>query len=193
MEVVLEEDDPSQRVRLVLGRQVTLKGRVFSLGGGIPGAKVLARSIGGTDLLLPNGVTDADGRFQLNLAEGAEQAELTILAPGFLFYQQIVAIPEADELPVVLKQVGGGTLVIQPRAAIDFRSGHALPYVVRDDGSRLDLLVLSQWSALHQAELDQMGRSGGTMEIAYSDDSDHPFRRKATSSLSESMWGPSSG
>ena len=115
---------------------------------------MFARVSGASGILLPRANTRPDGRFQLNLAEGASRAELTIMAPGFLFYRQTVAVSEERELPIVLEQDGGGTLVIQPRAPITFEDGPSLPYVVRTDGTVLELGILSQWSALnHTAQV----------------------------------------
>ncbi|MCP3963343.1 MAG: carboxypeptidase regulatory-like domain-containing protein [bacterium] len=150
LEVLLSEDDPFRSVRLVLGRPVLFRGRALSSSGGVPGASVLTTPSGGAaTVLIPNVRTDPDGRFELNLPEGSSEVELTILAPGFLFYRRVVAISERGEVPIVLEQQGGGTIEIRPREPVELRGGVGLPYVVRADGMRIDLGTLQLWSSLN--------------------------------------------
>ncbi len=151
VEVTLDQDDPPRRVRLVLDSQ-PFRGRVLSGSGGVAGVTVTARALGVTPgISIPAARTGPDGRFELSLPAGAGEAELTVLAPGFLFYRRLVAIPDGQELPITLQQQGGGTLVIRPNDAIVLAGGQGLPWIVREDGTDLDLGTLSRWSMLNRA------------------------------------------
>ncbi len=151
VEVSLKEDDPFQTARLVIGRSVRFQGRILWRGTGVPGIAVLAQPRGsGTGVLVPSGLSGPDGRFELELPEGTASAALTVLAPGFLLYKQVVTVAGGEEHPARLEREGGGTLVIQPRTPVDFASGQGLPWVVRSDGVHLDMGTLSKWSILNQ-------------------------------------------
>ena len=151
VEVSLSEYDPPRLVRLVLAPPVPFRGRVLSGSAGVPGATVFARPIGGgSGISLPSARTSPDGGFELNLPQGSSQAELTILAPGFLFYRQVLAVPETGESPILLEQQGGGTLVIRPVVPFDLSSGRGLPAGIWAEGVAIDLGTLSHWSALNQ-------------------------------------------
>ncbi len=153
VEVNLDRHDPPKRVRLILGSQ-SFRGRVLSGSGGVPGVMVTARALGETPgISVPTARTGPDGRFELSLPAGAGEAELTVLAPGFLFYQRVVAISAGQELPVALQQQGGGTLVIRPNDAIALGGGQGLPRIIRGDGTQLDLGTLSRWAMLNRAPL----------------------------------------
>jgi len=101
--------------------------------------------------LLPDTRTASDGSFELIVPPGSTRLELTIEAPGFLFYQEIVEIPDGTELPLPLAQDRGGTLVIRPQVPIDLASLVGGPGITRGDGMRLALGTLAHWATLSRA------------------------------------------
>lgn len=159
VEVVLSEEVPLQLVRLVLSRPTILRGRLLFAGGAVPGATVIARPQTRTSgVYLPSAQSGADGRFELSMPEGTTLAELTVMAPGFLFYRQMVAVGGEGAVPIQLEQAGGGTLLIRP--ALETEGGRGYSHVVRADGMRLDFGALSRWSMINQAP-----SAGETIEI----------------------------
>ncbi len=163
VEVSLDEDDPFRAVRLVIGQSVRFQGRVLSGSSGVPGIAVWAqpRGIGGGGVLVPRVLTGPDGRFALELPQGTESVDLTVLAPGYLLYKQIAYVTDGEELPIVLAREGGGTLVIRPQTPVDLSSAQGRPWVVRSDGVLFDLGTLSKWSILNQGH----GIAGEIIEI----------------------------
>ena len=159
VEVVLSEEDPFQSVRLVLGQPAVLRGRLLSAAGGVPGATIIARPQTATlGVYLPSAHSGPDGRFELSLPEDTLSAELTVMAAGFLFFRQVIAVDAQGEVPIQLEQQGGGTLVIRPDPQRE--PGRWYSHLTRSDGMRLDFGALSRWSTINQAPL-----AGETIEI----------------------------
>lgn len=150
VEVHLDENDPFQTARLVIGQSVRLRGRVSWRDTGVPGIAVRAQPRGsGSGVLVPAMLSDPDGRFELELPQETTSAVLTVMAPGFLLHQQLVSVGGGEEIPVRLEREGGGTLVIRPRTPV--ARGQGNPWIARSDGTVLDMGTLSKWSILNQA------------------------------------------
>lgn len=149
VEVSLREEDPFLVVRLTFEPSSSVAGRVLSRVGGVPGASVRARAHGG-GILVPSAQTGPDGRFKLSPPAGVDQLELTVMAPGFLLAKTVAGLDDAEELSIFVEQEGGGTLVIQSQGSMDIARGRGLPWVVRSDGTVLDVGTLKTWSSLNR-------------------------------------------
>lgn len=137
-------------VRLVLRKVTTLRGRVLSPSGPVPGAGVLAYPLvvggGAASTTIPQGASGPDGRFQLDVPAQAGVVRLVALAPGYVFALQRVDVEgdRSQELEVPVRQ-GGGTLVIDPGAS----GGAARFAVVYVSGEPVDLALLRLWVSLN--------------------------------------------
>ncbi len=171
VEVDLLKEDPLQSVRLVIGPYLEFRGRLVAGSAGIPGADIWIIPIGtGDGVFVPSARSGPDGRFDIRLPEGTETVEVTVFAPGFVLYKEILAVAEGQETLILVEQQGGGTLRIRPRDPIDLSMGRGLPSVVRADGIRFDLGTLSRWTLLNQgasfsewAEIPKMPAGGYTV------------------------------
>lgn len=116
MATVPEEGD-SPWLRLVLRRLRTFEGRIVSANGGVPGAMVQAWSPlvaqgSASTSNIDQAVSDAEGRFRVELPADAALLNLLVLPPGFALRLLTLAWTpgQAVEIPV---EPSGGTLVLE--------------------------------------------------------------------------------
>lgn len=142
-------DGASVPLRLVLRKTTTLRGRIVSPWGGVPGAGVMAYPLAaGAGLVAtsaPRASSGPDGRFRLEVPAQAEMVRLVVLAPGYALTLRRVRLEgsQGEELEVPVR-TGGGTLVIDPgdREGANFT-------VVYVAGEPLDLPFLRQWAGMN--------------------------------------------
>jgi hypothetical protein len=116
MATVPEEGD-SPWLRLVLRRLRTFEGRIVSANGGVPGAMVQAWSPfvaqgSASTSNIDQAISDAEGRFRVELPVDAAILNLLVLPPGFALRLLTLAWTpgQAVEIPV---EPSGGTLVLE--------------------------------------------------------------------------------
>ena len=116
MATVPEEGD-SPWLRLVLRRLRSFEGRIVSANGGVPGAMVQAWSPfvaqgSASTSNIDQAVSDAEGRFRVELPGDAALLNLLVLPPGFALRLLTLAWTsgQAIEIPV---EPQGGTLVLE--------------------------------------------------------------------------------
>lgn len=110
MELNYDEADPPQPVTLTTHARRELHGEVESSLGPVAGAEVVVASIDPPAWRLAPTTTGADGTFTANLAHGAREVDLIVLAQGFSFVCRRIAV--ADGSPRLALDQRGGTLTI---------------------------------------------------------------------------------
>jgi hypothetical protein len=130
-----------------------LNGRVVSAHGPVPGAMLSAvPRAGGKDanLLIPQAQTDVEGGFQMNLPEGVEEVDLTVMPPGFAM-KSVRLRPQGDAAVTIPVQDAGGTLAIKTSG--DANDPMALLTLqVRLNGVEMSSGSLRTWAGLHRVE-----------------------------------------
>lgn len=126
--VEIRDRDEARPVRMVLFEDVEIEGLVVaSHGGGVPGARVMARLDSSQRPLLsvmPSTTTDVDGVFTLRLPQGAERVILSVLAPGYAVRSLPVDVSAGRPLIVDLDSAGGTVVV-------SYAGGDWVPPVLR--------------------------------------------------------------
>ncbi len=149
VDVAISPAAPTAAVTLVLKRMVRLEGRVHAHGVGIPGARISAEAVPGTDysgMLVPDTSTDAAGRFTLSVPPELRPLDLLVLAPGYLLRaERLERVQGASPLEIGLSTEGGGSLVLEWTAPLDRSDPHALPYLLLDGQTQLSLGTLQYW------------------------------------------------
>ena len=150
IEILLDEET-STSVTLILRDGRELRGILLGPSGeAVVGAPIFARPMF-TDqrgvILLPQARSGADGSFSLRLAPGTPAADITVLAPGFLFKRERRQISEDEELVIVLESEGGGRLVI-------LESENEPSFILHDGVVTLDLGTLKRWALLNGQSTD---------------------------------------
>lgn len=157
VELSITDESPQGSIRLVLRRSQRVRGRVVSTAGGVPGATVtlvpltLGAELPG--LMVPTAHTDPAGQFELALSGTSREAEMTVMAPGFLLERRHVTLSEESELIVPLSQNGGGWLRLAMPESFQFGAFHQPhPYVLLNGTTSFELGTLLKWAALHRVE-----------------------------------------
>ena len=129
-----------------------MRGKVVSSATGIPGVSVRLSSLSGNGLpimISPSTQTDMEGRFILDVPRDTRDADLTVLAPGFVLNRSRVTIDTNSELTVLLSQEGG-TLIVSLRDRIDFSElDQPRISVVHNSSARFDLGALTNWARMN--------------------------------------------
>jgi hypothetical protein len=110
------EEGEGPSLRIVLRRLRTFEGRIVSANGGVPGAMVqawspLAAQGSASTSNVDQAISDAEGRFRVELPADAALLNLLVLPPGFALRLLTLAwtSDQAIEIPV---EPQGGTLVL---------------------------------------------------------------------------------
>jgi hypothetical protein len=156
VELEIQETLDPNPVRLVLEEQYQLRGRIVApTGTGIPGASLIAVPSQGSGpgvTLLPQAQSGPDGHFTMSVPRGTTTVDLTILAPGFLFYRQTLAAPEDRSIVLSLAQQGGGDLILEGISPAEAGSAW-----LEHHGARWDLATLLRWARMHSETLTADG------------------------------------
>lgn len=113
--VDLAEDRSAEDLELVVRERETVRGRVLSPAGPVVGAEVMATARrGGAEqpfAFSSPGMTDAEGRFELQVPAGTDGVDLVVLPPGFaLAVRRVEPLPEE---PIRVRvEPHGGTLAV---------------------------------------------------------------------------------
>jgi hypothetical protein len=142
------EEGEGPSLRIVLRRQRTFEGRIVSANGGVPGAMVqawspLAAQGSASTSNIDQAVSDAEGRFRVELPADAALLNLLVLPPGFALRLLTLAwtSDQAIEIPV---EPQGGTLVL------DLPAEGSAPLLVHGGTFTLPQM-LSAWARMQGA------------------------------------------
>jgi hypothetical protein len=138
-------------IELVLDRRKRLvSGQVLSAAGPVPGAIVRVRHVPGT----PPGstLTDADGRFEVQVPSDLENVGITVGAPGHALAIARIAVSGPGSAAIRLA-TGGGTLVLEGIGPGEGGSDTAALFVTHNGGLE-SVDALAEWA----------GRNGGGPE-----------------------------
>ncbi|MEM8963274.1 MAG: hypothetical protein AAGD38_17445 [Acidobacteriota bacterium] len=141
--VDVEEDREHSGVTLVLEAKHTVRGRVVSSWGPVPGARVLIRpagSVGGSAAQVRSGV---DGRFEFSWPSEEGEVGYEIYAPGFALTLGTTRLVRGDELELVPARTGG-TLVLPPTKSDDRWADAATS--IRHAGVGISHATLVRWA-----------------------------------------------
>ena len=143
VEVVVEEDRETPRVRLVLREMIAIQGRVFSSLGPAPGAQLTGfpavEQVGyssGFDV-----VTGPDGGFTLKLPASTQRINLLVFATRFAIRMLTVAVERNHPLEIAVEP-NGGTLVLE------LPEDQKTPPLLAHAGTFTFPLFLQRWAAL---------------------------------------------
>lgn len=146
--VELSENAPSTSVRLIVRSPQALRGRVVAGGRGVAGAAIFLTEIQGENsrpLFVPETQTAVDGSFALDMPAGARHGTLLVLATGYTFHRQALAMGDGTE-PLIELRTEGGTLIIQRHE----KDGQAAKVVIiGGDGGFYDPMILNRWAAMN--------------------------------------------
>lgn len=134
---------------LVLRRRRALAGLVTSEHGGVPGARVEILPFAGAgelvEMSVPTVVTDAAGRFEVEVPSATREVLITILPPGFGLTLVRAGI---DDLAVPVAPPDGTLRLARPTS--DAAAAGAEVELVMVDGQPVDLPTLIAWATLNQ-------------------------------------------
>jgi len=149
----LEEDHETPPLEIVLRKRLAVEGRVFSVRGPVPGARVTA-----TSPLDERGAASGDssvsgpaGEFTVRLSAGSTMVNLFVLAPGFATRMLAIPLGSPPVVEVPMEPVGG-TLVFDLggrtlQEALAARTGFLM-----HGGTFVPFATAVQWSRLQRAE-----------------------------------------
>jgi Carboxypeptidase regulatory-like domain len=132
VQVQLEEGRDGVPLRLVARRQAEIQGRVSSLRGPVPGARLRALPLGGGVASVAEAVSRPDGSFTLTLPAGLPAVSILIHATGHALRMMQTAAESGTFLEIPLETTGG-TLVLElptpgaARGALLFHGGTFVP------------------------------------------------------------------
>ncbi|HEY7216387.1 MAG TPA: carboxypeptidase-like regulatory domain-containing protein, partial [Thermoanaerobaculia bacterium] len=146
VEIVVEENRETPRVRLVLREVLTIRGRVFSSLGPTPGAQLngfpAVDQVGYSSSF--EVVTGPDGGFLLKLPVSTQRVNLLVFAPGFAMRMMSVAVERDRPLEIAVEPTGG-TLVLELPADAE------PPPLLAHAGAFTFPLFLQRWATLQGA------------------------------------------
>jgi len=145
MAINLTDDGETNRIRLVLRPQTSIRGRIVADGHGIPGARICAAPVNARGLLIPLQVTDEEGNFEAVVSFYTQEFFLSVAAPGFAF--RFLRLPVDPDVPLVIPvSRESGTLVVDlpPFQSADARDFP--PVFLYQEGGREALGYLRSWA-----------------------------------------------
>lgn len=148
-ELELDETSGEAEIELVVLRQAELKGIVRSAAGPVGGAQLVISPIarqGTPDFsLYPQGSSELDGRFDIQIPSGLREAEITVMAPGFMLHKRRFTVD--DHEMEIFVQEGGGNLIVELEEPLwGEAASEANPWIVRDGIMRHPLGILLTWA-----------------------------------------------
>lgn len=139
-------------VRLVLRKTQEISGTVVSSAGGVPGARVFALALSPSSSgFVPKGsqsTTDAQGRFQIEVASSAAEVQIVVLPPGFAAsLQRLQGIPKG---PLEIRvDPRGGTLTFRPVDLGKPEDPASARLIVLLNGAFVDESLLRMWAEIN--------------------------------------------
>jgi hypothetical protein len=156
VEIDIQKDLDPPPVRLVLLAGIRIEGRVQTPAGeGVAGAGIVAlplQSTGPGATLIPQAQSGPDGRFSLDLPSGTQTVDLTVMAAGFLFHRQQLAVASGKPILLQLVQDGGGELLFEDLPPSQIGQVYLLRH-----GRRWDLGTLLRWAQINGVPAQQNG------------------------------------
>ncbi|MEM7483344.1 MAG: carboxypeptidase-like regulatory domain-containing protein [Acidobacteriota bacterium] len=147
-EILIDEEQPTPPVELVLRDRKAFQGRVFSERGPVPGALVAVGTIEPREAAGQQETrSDVEGRFSVDLPSKSQRLRAIVAPPGHALRAFDLSVADTLELAV---PVIGGTVVlgldlnVDPHSAREFEG-----WLLYQDGLALPDSVLRQWTRGH--------------------------------------------
>lgn len=148
LEEVEIEEDVSLYLKIELREDSVISGRVLTpLGSGVPGVHLNGLPERGGRInasILPQAITDSEGRWEMNLPQESDALTLYVYAPGWPF--QALRIPLQDDYDIQLQEGRGELLIHIPD------SEFILSTAILKDDVLIHLSHLMKWVLMNQEE-----------------------------------------